>query len=429
MLNTIKKTKEYIDYIEEHYRNVQKSWIMVKARCEDMFFMNDKDILSVLNEEIKNHDISKFGMEEFVQYRKFFFPVNDEEKKGADDNFNSAWNHHKRNNPHHWEVWTKIHNRNYQEICLIHNIVDWMAMGMKFKDTAKSYYENNKDHIKLPDWAIKIMYEIFDKVYTGKNILSNDSLSRRGKKKKTIRPNLPNIGLEIEYRRKLDALIKSMNTSVHKVILDKYKSPSSNLVNEINIIMPEWIRNFDEESGIMSEWFVKRSDSSTRSNIGNSLAKATGMTVKFKTTEAVEGVIDGIIAENVDLIKSIPREYHTQVNKYVMESVRAGRDIGGLSKTLFERYDITRNRAEFIARDQNNKATEMIGNARNRSLGIVEGSWLHRSGSKTPRKSHIRANGKIFRLDTGLVIDGQLLLPGQDYNCNCSYRPIIPGFS
>ena len=52
-----------------------------------------------------------------------------------------------------------------RELSLIHNIVDWVAMGFEFDDTAKDYYEKNKDKIQLPDWAIKLMYEIFDCIY------------------------------------------------------------------------------------------------------------------------------------------------------------------------------------------------------------------------------------------------------------------------
>lgn len=43
--------------------------------------------------------------------------------------------------------------------------VDWVAMGFEFGDTARDYYEKNKEEIKLPEWAIKLMYEIFDCIY------------------------------------------------------------------------------------------------------------------------------------------------------------------------------------------------------------------------------------------------------------------------
>lgn len=259
------------------------------------------------------------------------------------------------------------------------------------------------------------------------------------KKKKTAKPNLPNQGLEVEYRKKLYRLINQMHLEIQKSVKSIYKSrkseitedqsPSKELIDEIDNVMAKWVRIFDISSNPISEWFIRRSDANSKINIGKSIAKVTDMTVKFKTTKAVEDVIDGLIAENVSLIKSIPREYHTQVNTLVMDSVRVGRDLGGLTEALDKRYSITRRRAAMIARDQNNKATESIGRERNKSLGIVEGDWMHRSGSKQPRKPHVRAHGKRFRLDKGLKIEGEYIFPGQKINCNCSFRPVIPGFS
>jgi hypothetical protein len=43
-------------------------------------------------------------------------------------------------------------------------VIDWMAMGYKFGDTAQQYYEKNKEKIKLPGYAVKFMYEIFNRI-------------------------------------------------------------------------------------------------------------------------------------------------------------------------------------------------------------------------------------------------------------------------
>ena len=44
-------------------------------------------------------------------------------------------------------------------------VIDWVAMGFEFGDTAKSYYESNKEKIVIPKWAEEFMYEIFDCIY------------------------------------------------------------------------------------------------------------------------------------------------------------------------------------------------------------------------------------------------------------------------
>ena len=53
----------------------------------------------------------------------------------------------------------------YGDIFLVQMVCDWMAMGVEKGDTVKSYYENNKTEINLPEWAVKLMYQIFDCVY------------------------------------------------------------------------------------------------------------------------------------------------------------------------------------------------------------------------------------------------------------------------
>lgn len=164
MIEKIQKFREYLDYIERHYNNVQKAWKLIQDKCKDYHFIYDDNLFFQLDAEIKTHDISKLSADEFTQYRQFFFPCKNKQK---DKNlFKSAWEHHKIENSHHWQTWTMEGFENAkQELALIHNIVDWVAMGFEFNDTAKSYYEKNKLEIDLPKWAIELMYKIFNCIY------------------------------------------------------------------------------------------------------------------------------------------------------------------------------------------------------------------------------------------------------------------------
>jgi hypothetical protein len=163
MIEQIKKFRDYLDYIEEHYNNVQTAWKLIQDKCKNMHFIYDDNLFHQLNVMIKNHDLSKLSAMEFTQYRQYFFPTCDEIKNK--ELFKEAWQHHKENNDHHWQTWIKYDNNAKQEIALIHNIVDWVAMGIKFGDTACDYYEKNKEEINLPHWAEKYMYAIFKNIY------------------------------------------------------------------------------------------------------------------------------------------------------------------------------------------------------------------------------------------------------------------------
>lgn len=165
MIELIKKTREYLDYVEQHYNNVQKAWQILQDKCKDMRFIYDDFVFGCIDANIKRHDESKLSVEEFVQYRQFFYPVLGEKKNRT--LFTSAWANHLNKNLHHWQSWTSQDFKDpySAEIYLVENICDWMAMGFEKGDNAKEYYESNKDSINMPDWAVKFMYEVFERIY------------------------------------------------------------------------------------------------------------------------------------------------------------------------------------------------------------------------------------------------------------------------
>jgi hypothetical protein len=109
---------------------------------------------------IREHDISKMSQEEFIPYQRRFFPVLG---VSLGNDFGSAWENHKALNPHHWENWTISPQTFPNEhachcVCML---VDWMAMGLHFGDTAEEFYTKNAHKIKLPEWAIGFLQDMF----------------------------------------------------------------------------------------------------------------------------------------------------------------------------------------------------------------------------------------------------------------------------
>ena len=48
----------------------------------------------------------------------------------------------------------------------VHMLVDWIAMGIKFNDTALDYYKKNKSKmVTLPQWADDFIIMILEKYY------------------------------------------------------------------------------------------------------------------------------------------------------------------------------------------------------------------------------------------------------------------------
>lgn len=151
----IEKTRAYLDYLEEHLENVRKAFCDLSVICDGMWWVGDDLAWHTIRDEVEWHDISKFSKEEFVQYRDSFFPVNDKDKKNS--GMAEAWDHHKKENQHHHET---VRHR----LDVIHMVIDWTAMGYKFRDTAQEYYEANKGKIILTEDQIETMYEVFDRI-------------------------------------------------------------------------------------------------------------------------------------------------------------------------------------------------------------------------------------------------------------------------
>ena len=162
----IQKFREYLDYIERHFNNVQKAWQLIQDKCRNkgFRFMWDDSVWASIESDVVNHDMSKLSAEEFTQYRQYFYPCKNEVKNK--DLFFSAWRHHKDNNIHHWQNWTtKCKGYAYRDSYVVMMLVDWVAMGFEFNDTAQEYYEKNKGTIDLPEWAEELMYRIFEQIY------------------------------------------------------------------------------------------------------------------------------------------------------------------------------------------------------------------------------------------------------------------------
>jgi SPP1 gp7 family putative phage head morphogenesis protein len=260
----------------------------------------------------------------------------------------------------------------------------------------------------------------------------------RDRTDKVLRPVRPNIGLEVAYRRRLVELIEKMGVSVQHWIEQQYKrlrpemaqdaTPASELQAAVQQLVRQWMYNFDQAATELAHYFAQ--DVSQRSDAAllSALRKG-GFAVGFTMTPAMRDIIDATVHQNVALIKSIPATYLSQVEGMVMRSVQTGRDIGGLAKELREQLGVTKRRAALIARSQNNLATAAMQRARQKEMKITEAIWMHSHGGKTPRPSHVKNNGKRYKISEGWYDpdEGKFILPGELINCRCVSRSVIPG--
>jgi len=153
----IKNSRLYLDYLEEHIKNVEKAFNKLIGTKNNVECLNDSEFLVMLKESVSQHDLSKFTKEEFVQYREKFYGGIDEP---AFD-FDAAWINHYTNNHHHIETYKTIYDTT-TKLNIIHMVIDWTAMGYKFGDTARAFYESDKMDKKVHDEDIDFLYKIFE---------------------------------------------------------------------------------------------------------------------------------------------------------------------------------------------------------------------------------------------------------------------------
>lgn len=261
------------------------------------------------------------------------------------------------------------------------------------------------------------------------------------KEPKTARAVHANRGVEAKYRKTLQRMIAEMHGSVEYWLTAAYRkdpprmaslveqaqdaSPASRIRKILADLAARWVKRFEDSAPKIAETYLQGMFKTTDSAMRQALKDA-GWTVEFKMTPAIRDAFDASLAENVGLIKSIPEKYLQQVEGVVMRSYSAGRDLETMVKELKQLYPGASHRAELIARDQSNKANAVVNRARQMELGITEAIWMHSHAGKNPRPDHVAANGKRYKIAEGCLISGQYIQPGEEINCRCTSRPVLP---
>lgn len=259
---------------------------------------------------------------------------------------------------------------------------------------------------------------------------------------KTLVAIHPNEGIRVWYREQIDELLREsyqeLLTALAPVMAQipavRMATDAPLSVRNIERILKSWgnrwVYRFDNTAAKIATKFTGRAFRMTEEQMRSALKQA-GFTVAFKPTSGSIAAYKGVIAENINLIKSIPQRYLTDVQSAVWSSVNRGADMATLSKELTRNYGSTVTRAALIARDQNAKAKATIENTRRQELGITQAIWQHSSAGREPRPTHVAMDGKVFDLRKGMwdSDEKQWILPGQLINCRCTSRAIIPGIS
>lgn len=257
-------------------------------------------------------------------------------------------------------------------------------------------------------------------------------------KQKTFGRSRPSIAYELEYRRALQKLLVEMQKDVQEQ-LEAYFSDTANdgalslWVDIFKHLREKWYKRFEVRGREIAKWLADKTKKRTDAQILRKL-KENGFTLTPHYTGEENALISQIIANNVAMIKSIPQSYLGEVQEAVSYSFKRGYDSERLYKRLKDIIgrvnENSDNRAQLIARDQMQKATQQLAIVSAKEYGATKARWIHVPGKYSSRRTHIDMDGKVFDLNVGLYDSdvGRDVKPGELIYCQCQMSILLPGF-
>ncbi|MBS0586854.1 MAG: hypothetical protein JSS37_02620 [Proteobacteria bacterium] len=158
--------------------------------------------------------------------------------------------------------------------------------------------------------------------------------------------------------------------------------------------------------------------------------------VKFDPS-LVTTTVKADIKKNMRLIPELNTSNFNRLYDIALESVSRGGKQHLLCKALKEIEGISSSRAAEITLSLHSKANSLIDRERSKSIGIKHAVWMYSGvpcmlNPKSPTKAELRqdkahssANGKRYKIDKGLLLDGKWTWPGVEDGCKCSSRAVL----
>ena len=136
-------------------------------------------------------------------------------------------------------------------------------------------------------------------------------------------------------------------------------------------------------------------------------------------------VMQGLLGEQVMLIKSIPLDAAKRVHDLTIQGIEGGTRASEIAKEIQRSGDVSESKAKLIARTEVSRTSAALTEARAKSVGS-EGYIWRTSGDSDVRHSHAEMNGQFVRWDSPPTLDKMTGHAGCFPNCRCWADPVIP---
>ena len=143
----------------------------------------------------------------------------------------------------------------------------------------------------------------------------------------------------------------------------------------------------------------------------------------------IGAVYQEMLDRQVGLIKSLPLNAAQRVQDLATRAVIEGGRADEISSLIMATGDVTKARANTIARTEISRATTLFTEVRAKDLGGNGYIW-RTSEDGDVRHEHAELNGVFVPWDKPPIVDkksGRRAHAGCDINCRCYPEPVIPG--
>lgn len=223
-----------------------------------------------------------------------------------------------------------------------------------------------------------------------------------------------------------------------------WKLPKSKLPNDINMALSlsesTWMKTVDKINSHLDS--ILGNEVTEKIDLSGLIDKAV-FSLNSDIEKSAEGLaIAPILSEkNVEdiahnytnnmryYVKDFTEKEINKLRERVKENTFSGHRYEGLAKDIQKSFNISKSKANFLARQETNLLVAKFKESRYTEMGINEYVWQTVVGSPSHpvRPMHKALNGTIQRFDNPPVVNekGERKNPKEDFGCRCSARPIV----
>lgn len=226
---------------------------------------------------------------------------------------------------------------------------------------------------------------------------------------------------EKQYGRQLRAVAREVGNIVQGFTHENFQQDVTQMMAALHDyarILSPWARSVAQrmlaEVSIRNEraWFQH--------------ADQMGVSLRKEIQQAPVGVaMRQSLAEQVDLITSLPRGAANRVHHLTIEGITKGLRPETLAKEILRTGNVTESRAMTIARTEVGRTATALTEARATYVGS-EGYIWRTAGDSDVRRSHKRMEGKFVPWNSPPELDGMTGHAGALPNCRCYPEPVLP---